>query len=320
VQERFEGTVTRIDPGTSWVDAGAGGTFRCDLRAKISRKENARLAVGDRVILVSEKVPDPAPAVRAGVIEKILERRTVLRRPRSYKRDQFLCANVDQVLLVVSAYDPPYKRNFIDRVLVAIERESLEPVIVWNKLDLADESYREVVEDDARVYVKLGYKVVGSSAVTGEGIEDLRALLRGRISATTGPSGVGKSTLLNAALPGLALKTAGVQEGTGRGKHTTTSAELLPIEGGGFVADTPGLRAFALWDVAARDLPNYYRELAKLGASCRFNDCSHREEPGCVVIPAVESGEVDEERYDSYKKLRAELESEESARNALKKR
>src|SRR5262249_19569980 len=142
-------------------------------------------------------------------------RKSVLRRPRSYKRDQVLCANIDQVILVVAAFDPPYKRNFVDRVLVAIEREGLEPGIVWDKLDLADEGYRAVVEDDARVYVKLGYKVIGASAVTGEGIADLRQQLEKRISATTGPSGVGKSTLLNSAFPGLELKTGEVQVQSG---------------------------------------------------------------------------------------------------------
>ena len=195
--QQLEGTVTKIEASSSWVDAGAAGRFRCDLRAKITRHSNQRLAVGDRVVFT----PTPAPGAgadappttdataepRGGVIEKILPRKSALMRPRSYKRDQILCANMDQVLVVISVYEPPYKRNFVDRLLVGVEREGLSPVLVFNKLDLADAEYRSVCADDAKVYRGLGYGVVGTSVPTGEGIEDLRAIMKDRISAVAAP-------------------------------------------------------------------------------------------------------------------------------------
>lgn len=312
--------MTKIEGSASWVDVG-DERYRCDLRGKLSRKQNQRLAVGDRVKL--SKVDDPesdAGTQLHGVIEEILPRRTVLERARSYKRDQIVCANVDQVFLIVSVLEPEYKRNFIDRLLVAIEHDGLTPVLVFNKLDLADEKYRDVCADDARIYRKLGYGVIGTSVETGEGIDDLRAAMKDKISALTGSSGVGKSSLLNALVPGLALRTGEVSESSGRGKHTTTWAELIRLPQGGYVADTPGIRAFEVIGLEARELPFLYRDIAQHLAGCRFRDCSHRDEPGCAVIPAMHAGLIDEERYDSYRKLRAELEAEEATQKASRKR
>ncbi|MBI3726683.1 ribosome small subunit-dependent GTPase A [bacterium] len=320
--ETVEGTVTRIDGQSSWVDAASAGRFRCDLRGKIARKLDMRLAVGDRVALEPRAEPEAAreTAFREGVIVGVLPRRTELRRPRSEKRDQVLCANVDLVGVVLAAFDPPYKRNFLDRVLVEVEREGLEPLIVFNKMDLADEAYRAVVEDDARVYVKLGYRCCATSVVTGEGISDLLAMMQGKITVFTGHSGVGKSTLLNAINPALRILTGEVSDVTGRGKHTTSWAELHPLERGGYVADTPGIRSFGLGDVPSGELPGLFRDIARATGRCRFNDCSHREEPGCTVLEAVSSGEIDEERYESYRKLRDELESTEGGKHTLRKR
>ena len=308
---RIEGTVTKIEGQASWVDTGEA-RHRCDLRGKVSRRQNLRLAVGDRVTLTVEG--DHA------IIEEVLPRRTVLERARSYKRDQVVCANIDQVFLIVSVLEPEYKRNFIDRLLVAIEHDGLAPVLVFNKLDLADEKYREVCAEDARVYRKLGYSVIGTSVESGEGIEDLLAAMKDKISAFTGPSGVGKSSLLNAALPGLGLRTGEVSAGSGRGRHTTSWVELVKLPLGGYVADTPGVRAFEMKGVEPPQLPFLFRDIAKHQGGCRFRDCSHRDEPGCSVVPAVQSGEIDEERYDSYRKLRTELEAEEATLKASRKR
>ncbi|HZU96208.1 MAG TPA: ribosome small subunit-dependent GTPase A [Planctomycetota bacterium] len=310
--ERLEGTVTKIEGSASWVDAGEK-RLRCDLRGKLSRRLNLRLAVGDRVRLAT--VTD-----EQGVIEEILPRRTVLERARSYKRDQVVVANVDQVILVVSVLEPEYKRNFIDRLLAAVEAERLEPLLVFNKLDLSDERYRLVCAEDAKIYRQLRYSVIGTSVESGEGIQDLRAAMKDKISAVTGPSGVGKSSLLNAVVPGLGLRTGEVSESSGRGRHTTTHAELVRLPEGGYVADTPGLRAFEMKGVEPRDLPLLYRDIAAFQGTCRFRDCSHRDEPGCSVIPAVQEGKIDEERYESYLKLRQELEAESATQKASRKR
>jgi ribosome biogenesis GTPase len=326
VSEGLEGTVLKIGGSASIVDVG-GRTFRCDLRAKVSRKQDQRLAVGDRVKLTSREGKDEE-GLELGVIEAVEPRRSRLRRPRSFKRDQILCANIDLVVLVVSTLEPDYKRNFIDRVLVAVEREELDAAIVFNKADLADRRYLDVVREDAAIYEKLGYPSGLVSAKTGEGIPELRQLLKDRISVITGPSGVGKSTLLNVVQPGLELKTGEVSESTGRGKHTTTSAELIKLAFGGYVADTPGIRAFGLWDVTARELAMCFPELREVMGRCKFNDCTHRAEPGCAVLKAVQEEQkaedglpvVDEERYDSYLKLRDELEAEEAQRDATKRR
>lgn len=307
------GTVTKINGGTSTVDAGAAGVFACDLRARLFRKAGVRLAVGDAVLV--------APTGEgAGVIEQVEARRSALRRVRDLKRDQIVCANVDRIFIVVAAMDPPYKRSFIDRLLVGVERDGLAPVIVVNKVDLADDDYLELIREDLAVYERLGYASLVVSAATGEGVEALRAALKDRISAVVGPSGVGKSTLLNAVCPGLQLRTGEVSEVDGRGRHTTTSAELVRVPGGGFVIDTPGLRAFGLWDLLPDQLLVGFKEIAEAATRCRFGNCTHRNEPGCAVRAAVEEGAVDEERYQSFLKLRDEVEAEAGERNAARRR
>lgn len=320
------GTVTKLLGGASTVDAAEHGLFTCDLRGKLARQQNVRLAVGDRVELLPEGEAPAAPTgePRRGVIEKVLERTSALRRPRDFKRDQVLCANVDRIVIVVAAFDPPYKRQFIDRLIVGCERDDLAPLLVVNKVDLCDAPYRELVEEDCAVYGALGYPSLLVSAETGEGLDALVDALKDGISAVVGPSGVGKSTLLNRVCPGLELPTGEVSEVDGRGRHTTTAAQLvrLPPLGGksGFVIDTPGVRAFGLWDVGPDDLLRGFRDVADAAAGCRFNDCGHGNEPGCAVKAAVEAGDVDEERFASFRKLKEEIEAEAAARQLSRRR
>lgn len=324
--DRTTGIVTKIVGSASVVDAGPAGEFTCDLRARLFRREQVRLAVGDRVELTPHEAPPaegqaPATGPRPGVIEAVLPRRNALRRARDLKRDQVLVANVDRVFLVVAAMEPPYKRAFLDRLLVGCERDEIEPVLVFNKADLSSGEYRQLVAEDAQVYSALGYLALLTSAESGEGLDALRAAFQGRVSAVIGPSGVGKSTLLNSLAPGLGLRTADVSlDRDGRGRHTTTTAELIPLPGGGFVVDTPGVRGFALSDVSVDEVGDGFREVVTLATSCRFRDCAHRDEPGCAVREGVAAGQMDEERYQSYLRLREESEAGESERQTTRRR
>ncbi len=324
------GTVTKI-VGSATAVATDEGTFQCDLRARLFRRKGERLAVGDEVEVQpvdgsgsaceAEAAREQAgPEGPRGVIEAIEPRRTALRRVRDFKRDQVVCANVDRVFVVVAALDPPYKRAFIDRLIVACERDGLEPFLVFNKVDLASPEYLELVREDAAVYEALGYPTLLLSAVTGVGLGELTEAFRGRISAVVGPSGVGKSTLLNAVCPGVQLRTGEVSEQDGRGRHTTTAAELVALPSrDGFVVDTPGLRGFGLWDQEPREILQGFRELAAV-SGCRFRDCMHRSEPDCAVRAAVEAGEIDEERHQSYLRLVEEVEANAGARQAARRR
>lgn len=297
----MQGLVLKIEGQSTTVAADGGERYRCDLRGRLHHLKNRRLAVGDRVRL---SVAEDGGAV----IEAIEERRSALRRYREGKRPQVMCANIDRVIVVVAAADPIYKLAFIDRVLVSIEREGLEAGVVINKADLlVDAEHRGLVEDDLEVYRGLGYRAMLVSGARGDGLDELRGWFDARVSVVIGPSGVGKSTLLNAMVPGLEQRTGEVGRSR-KGRHITSSAVLIPLGGGAFIADTPGLRAFGLEGIAPEGLERYFPELAALKGMCHFGDCSHRHEPHCGVIAAVDNGAVAGERYESYLRIREDLE------------
>lgn len=266
-----------------------GRVLRALVRSRILRSHGP-VVVGDRVRF--RELPG-----EEAVVEEVLPRTSYLPHPP--------VANVDQVLVVVSLVEPDLDEWFLNRVLVASEAFGLEALIVLNKVDLVPpeevDSFRERYEQ------KVGYPVFPTSAVTGEGMEDLRERLRGRISVLAGPSGVGKSALLNRLIPGASLKTGEVSEKTGRGRHTTTWVELLPLDDG-WVADTPG---FSRLDLGAwmepEELDQYMRDFQKF-LPCAFRDCTHTEEPGCAIRDALERGELDPFRYRFYFALKEELE------------
>jgi ribosome biogenesis GTPase len=260
------------------------------------------VVAGDRVQF--RLAPTSGTAIREGVIEAVLPRRRELTRQAvtdgSVPVGQTLVANLDQVLLVFAAAEPSPALGLVDRFLVSCEWAELPAILVINKCDLDIDPQ---LAADLAVYERIGYRVLRASARRGDGLAELRDVVRGVTSAFVGPSGVGKSSLLNALEPGLGLRVGEVSAATGKGRHTTRFAQLIPLREGGFVADTPGLRQLALWAVPADELDRQFREFRPYLERCRFGNCAHVDDEGCAVREAVDRGEIDRRRYLSYVKL-----------------
>ncbi len=234
-----------------------------------------------------------------GLIERVEPRHGTISRAVRGRR-QVLVSNVDQLLIVGSVAEPRLKPNLLDRMLVAAEKGRVRPIICINKIDLDEPANLEPL---VGVYSRMGYTVLLVSAKTGFGVDRLRQLVAGRETCVAGQSGVGKSSLLNAIDSGLHLRVGAVSEETEKGKHTTTTARLLPIGAlgsGGFVVDTPGMRSFELWDVIPQEVAGYFRDLRPFVSLCKFPDCTHTHEDDCAVKDAVTDGLLDERRYESY--------------------
>ena len=258
-----------------------------------------KVVIGDRVGVVE--------AWGGGhVIESVLPRGTYLaRRTAGGRVAKVVAANLDRLLVVASVADPPPTPGVVDRMLVMGEAGGMDACVVLNKVDLAPG--REVAGELADLYRFAGYPVVTTSAVTGEGMEAFREVIRAGSSALAGPSGVGKSTLLNAVDPGLELRTREVGRRSRAGRHTTVSSRLIFLKGGGVVADTPGFSEVGLGDVSRAELGRCFADFRPFLGGCHFNDCAHAHEPGCAVVAAVRVGKIGESRYDSYRTILDEL-------------
>lgn len=293
-----EGLVIRTQSGFMTVVTDAGEIVsRLQGRLKQGETEGDIVAVGDHVTVTDH-------GDGTGSITEVHDRHSVFSRVRTgLKRDfrQILLANPDQIVIVFACAHPEPSLRMLDRFLVIAEKQRIDAVIVANKIDLVSPEQARALFGS---YERLGYPVVYASAHTGEGIDELRQHLSQKISALAGPSGVGKSSLLNAIQPELGLKVRSVSEATSKGRHTTQVRELFPLEMGGYVADTPGIRTLALWDTEPEELDAYFVELRDLVADCQFSDCTHTHEPGCAVRAAVADGSVSSERYQSYIRLR----------------
>lgn len=292
------GRVTRYQSGFFVVSTPVG-VFTCVIRGRLKRRtfQGDILGIGDDVN-ITRLTSD------TGVIEDILPRKNALVRMDPTPRgdyQQILLANPDQLVAIFACANPDPHLRMLDRFLVVAEKQRVPAMIVVNKVDLAT---LDAVKEKFKIYPQLGYPVVYTSAKAGIGIEELKAKLVNKVSAFAGPSGVGKSSLLNAIQPGLGLAVNEISEATNKGKHTTVVRELFPLVEGGYVADLPGIRRLALWDTEPEELDGYFPELRDLVSECQFNDCTHRNEPGCAVVEAVETGKVSRERYVSYLKLR----------------
>jgi ribosome biogenesis GTPase len=272
----------------------------CEVRGRLllERGKDTLVAVGDRVWVLPH-------GADGGLIEQVEERETVLSRQRpgiEMPAEDVILANPDQALVVFAAAQPEPHLRMLDRFLVVAERNELLTVICVNKIDVTG---LEPAQTLFGLYERIGYPVIYASAATGEGIDDLRELLRDRITVVTGPSGVGKSSLLNAIHPDLHLETGDLRSFEGKGKHTTRNAQLfaLPFGEHTFVADTPGIRELGLYDIDPADLSFYFIEMEPFIHRCRYPGCTHDHEPDCAVRAAVEAGQIDPARYDSYLRL-----------------
>lgn len=314
------GRVIRTQSGFFTVQTPTGiftcqiaGKIKIDARRAVNKAENQRsdlVALNDRVEIETREAD-------TGLIIEVHERRNVLSRVEpgatsgtSAESEQIILANTDQAVFVMAAHKPDPNPRTLDRFLVIAEKAQIPSIVICvNKMDIAKP---QKIHALFKLYESIGYPVLYVSANTGEGIDELRTLLsntRNQVSVFTGPSGVGKSSLLNALQSGLKLETSEVSDATTKGRHTTRFSQLIAFQAGGYVADTPGIRSIAPWDIEPEELDNYFIEMRPYIEKCKFADCSHSHEPGCAVRAAVESGQIDPKRYDSYQRLREELET-----------
>ncbi|WP_407331986.1 small ribosomal subunit biogenesis GTPase RsgA [Enterovibrio sp. 27052020O] len=295
LQSSREGVViTRFGQHADIEDLQTGAIQRCNLRRSIES-----LVTGDTVVW--------RPGVEAlqgiaGVVEAVHERRSVLTRPDYYDGVKPVAANIDQVV-IVSAILPELSTDIIDRYLIATEQVDFKPLIVINKIDLLDDKGIEKVKNILSLYHDIGYDVMMVSQKTGEGMAALKAKLADVTSIFVGQSGVGKSSLVNVLLPEVNADTCEVSENSGLGQHTTTTARLYHFPDGGDLIDSPGVREFGLWHLEPEHVTQGFKEFGDYLGGCKFRDCKHKDDPGCLIREAVEGGKISIERFESYHKI-----------------
>lgn len=303
-----QGLVIKAQSGFFVVHT-ANGEVVCKIRGKLKqvKQDTDLVAVGDTVTISDQ--PDGT-----GLIESVDERIRVLARrkpsPRGRgaradeetEREAVILANPDQAVFVFSCAQPEPRFGMLDRFLVVAESQQLPAVICANKTDLVGIA---AAKELFGIYERIGYRVICTSAVSGDGLSELRQQLSGRISALSGPSGVGKSSLMNAIQPGLGIAVSAVSDATSKGRHTTVHPELIALAGGGWVADTPGIRALALYDIEPYEVDGYFPDIRDYVARCAFSDCSHIVEADCAVREAVAAGMIDPRRYESFQRIRS---------------
>ncbi len=289
----------------------------CTLKGVLKKEKNRMknlIAVGDFVRF--EQNDDQ------GTIVKIDERHSILSRADNLSRnkEQLIAVNIDQVLIATSVLLPPLKPFLVDRYIIAAQKGNMAPIIVINKIDLLQsppndidlnllESEKNLYREFLKTYRSLGFTVIPVSSETHEGIEELKNIMHNRTSVFSGQSGVGKSSLINI-VTGSNLATGSIVQRTRKGSHTTTTTHLIPLDGGGFCIDTPGIKSFGLWDLQTDEIAAYFSEIYETGANCKFPDCAHLNEPNCAVKIAVEEGKISALRFASYCALMASLSEE----------
>jgi ribosome biogenesis GTPase len=292
-----QGLIIKAQSGFFTVETGQGFVV-CQLRGKLKKGK----ATGD-IAAIGDRVRIKISTDGSGAIEEVEQRKQAIVRldPRPQgEYQQVLLANADQAVFVFACAQPNPRLRMLDRFLVIAEKQNIPAVIVANKTDLVKNA-KEIFG----LYEPLGYRVIFTSTKTGAGIDELHTVLKNKISALAGPSGVGKSSLLNEIQPGLGLAVNEISMAMDKGKHTTVTRQMFPLVDGGYVADTPGWKSLAFWDPEPEVIEAYFPELRELVQNCQFSDCTHTHEPNCAVLAAVKGGRVHPERFESFLRLRA---------------
>jgi len=298
------GIVIRSTGNLHQVRLPEGEIIECRIKGKLRIKglrTTNPVAVGDSVQLHIDKDKTEVP----GVITQINERKNCITRKsvNLSKHAHIIAANIDHAYLIATLAQPQTSTVFIDRFLVTAEASNLPVTIIFNKADIYDDVQTLQVEDLKWLYQSIGYECIVMSALNPDDINKLNQRLQNQVSLFSGHSGVGKSTLINAIEPGLDLKIGAISEQYGEGKHTTTFAEMFPLDIGGYIIDTPGIRGFGIVDIDMNVLSNYFPEMFALQSQCKFNNCQHFKEPQCAVRQALEQGQIAQSRYDSYESI-----------------
>jgi ribosome biogenesis GTPase len=295
----MQGLVTKSTGSWYQVQTPNGRRYDCRIKGKFRIKgltTTNPVAVGDKVDFELE------PEQQQGVITKLYDRRNYIIRKsiNLSKQAQIIAANLDQAFLVVTLASPRTSLGFIDRFLVTAEAYDIPASLVYNKLDMFSDEGLEILAEYKAVYERLGYPCYEVSALVGTNIPELRERLKDKITLFSGHSGVGKSSLMNAILPDLDLRTMEISEWSDKGMHTTTFAEMYDLPGGGSIIDTPGIRELGVIDIEQQELSHFFPEMRNRMNQCRFNNCRHINEPGCAVLEALENGDIEPSRYESY--------------------
>ena len=297
-QHQTEGIV--ISSTGSWYEvATATERLNCRIRGRLRLKgirSTNPVVVGDRVVVE----PDGDSSVITGILPR---RNYIIRRASNLsKESHIIAANIDHALLIVTLCSPTTPREFVDRFLVTCEAYKVPVTIVLGKADLIDAQAQEEAEEFTAIYNDAGYRVIRLSSVTGEGVDEIRSMLRNHTTLVAGNSGVGKSTLIGEIDPTIDIRIGEISDSHQQGKHTTTFSTMYPLDGG-YIIDTPGIKGFGLIDIDDKELCRYFPEMMRLSPECRFYNCTHTHEPGCAVQEAVKQGRVAWSRYESYLKI-----------------
>jgi ribosome biogenesis GTPase len=301
-KQTIRGRVMSLHSGFYHVFLEDGQEIVCRPRGRL--KQRRRDEIRGDIIAMGDLVQVSLQSDGTGAIEVVEPRKNALIRSAPDARGEYkqvLLANPDQIVMVFSCAQPAPHLRMLDRFLVICEQQGIDIIIAANKVDLVG---KEAAQELFGMYTKIGYEVVYTSTKDSLGVETLKNHLKNKLSGLVGPSGVGKSSLLNEIQPSLGLAIRNVSESTSKGRHTTVVRRLFPLDIGGFVADLPGIRMLSLWDIEPEELDGYFPELRTRVADCQFSDCSHVNEPGCAIKAGVTNGEIHYERYESYLRLR----------------